>query len=295
MTYRLRGQAQSGAVIPHQELPGYLAAEKATRDQLAKDPKTSPEGLKALDNVIAIHQANLDYLDSHASGVQAKNKQAELDVTNSPANQAAAATAAAGKKQAELDVENSPTNQAAAARLAGQKTTAETNAKNAVGGQMFVGTDKTGNQIAGTSDDLTAAGATGISKLDADSGKKVITARQLISPDGLFSQIKQDMLNLKAKGKLGSSMEARFNDALLQKAGSDPDYAPLFVHTHLLSTALMQAHVGSRGSSDMMGEFQKLADSGKMNADTLRSALGAEFNYVAEKAMLPKKQPTGGQ
>jgi hypothetical protein len=32
-----------------------------------------------------------------------------------------------------------------------------------------------------------------------------------------------------------------------------------------------------------------------MNAPTLRSALGAEYNYVKEKAMLPKKQPTGGQ
>jgi hypothetical protein len=85
----------------------------------------------------------------------------------------------------------------------------------------------------------------------------------LISPEGLFAQISQDMRNLDAKGKMGSSATARFNDAMLQKGGTDPDYAPLFVHTHLLSTALMQAHVGSRGSSDMMEEFKKLADAGK--------------------------------
>jgi hypothetical protein len=134
-----------------------------------------------------------------------------------------------------------------------------------------------------------------VTKLDADTGKKVITARQLISPQGLFGLISQDMKTLKASGKLGSSAEARINDALLQKAGADPDYAPLFVHTHLLSTALMQAHVGSRGSSDMMEEFHKLANAGKMNADTLRSALSAEYNYVHEKAMLPKAPPSGGQ
>jgi hypothetical protein len=34
---------------------------------------------------------------------------------------------------------------------------------------------------------------------------------------------------------------------MLKKAGADADYAPLFVHTHLLATALMQAHVGSKG------------------------------------------------
>jgi hypothetical protein len=97
------------------------------------------------------------------------------------------------------------------------------------------------------------------------------------------------MRALDAKGKMGSSATSRINDALLSKAGSDPDYAPLFVHTHLLATALMQAHVGSRGSSDMMEEFKSLANSGKMNAATLRSALGAEYNYVHEKAMLPQK------
>lgn len=43
----------------------------------------------------------------------------------------------------------------------------------------------------------------------------------------------------------------------------------------------------------MMEEFKSLANAGKFNSDTLRSALGAEYNYVHEKAMLPKKQ--GGQ
>jgi hypothetical protein len=288
LTNKLHGYDIKGAPINHQDLPGAIGALQAQRDQLAKNG-ASPEQLKAVDNTLGIYKANLDSLDAHAAGIKAKSKQAELDVENSPENVAAAGNKAAKVKQAQLDVANSPSNQAAAAAGAGAKSAAETEAKNKVSGQMFVGTDKTGNQIAGTADDLNAAGATGVTKLDADTGKKVVTARQLTSPEGLFAQIRQDMDALDAKGKLGSSASARLHDALLQKAGSDPDYAPLFVHTHLLSTALMQAHVGSRGSGDMMEEFKKLADAGKMNSSTLRSALGAEYNYVHEKAMLPKK------
>jgi hypothetical protein len=288
LTNKLHGYDIKGAPINHQDLPGAIGALQAQRDQLAKNG-ASPEQLKAVDNTLAIYKANLDALDAHAAGIKAKQKQAELDVANSPENQAAAARGAAQNKQAELDVINSPKNQAAQVSLAGKKSAAETEAKNKAGGQMFSGTDKDGNVVAGTSDELAQAGVANLTKLDADDQKKVIIARQLISPDGLFAQIHQDMLNLKAKGKLGSSMTARLNDALLNKAGADPDYAPLSVHTHLLATALMQAHVGSRGSGDMMEEFKNLAASGKMNMDTLRSALGAEYNYVHEKAMLPKK------
>lgn len=288
LTNKLHGYDIAGKPINHEDLPGAIGALQSQRDQLEKNG-ASPQQLKAVDNTLGIYKANLDSLDAHAAGIKAKSKQAELDIENSPENVAAAGKKAAGVEQAKLNVTNAPANQAAAASGAAQKSAAETEAKNKVSGQMFVGTDKAGNQVAGTADDLGAAGATGVSKLDADTGKKVVTARQLISPEGLFSQIRQDMDNLDKKGKMGSSMTARFNDALLQKAGSDPDYAPLFVHTHLLSTALMQAHVGSKGSEGMMEEFGKLANAGKMSASTLRSALGAEYNYVHEKAMLPKK------
>lgn len=290
LTNKIHGYDIAGNPIKHDDLQTAIGTAQANRDQLAKNGAT-PQQLQAIDNMIGIYKANLNALDEHAESVRKTQKQGDLDLDNSPANVQAAANKAGQVEQAKLNVTNLPANQAAAAR----GEAAKTDAKNQVSTNMFSGSDANGNQVAGTMQQLQDAGITGVTKLDADTGKKVITARQLISPDGLFSLIKQDMLNLKAKGKLGSSMEARFNDALLQKAGADPDYAPLFVHTHLLSTALMQAHVGSRGSSDMMGEFQKLANAGKMDADTLRSALGAEFNYVAEKAMLPKKQPTGGQ
>jgi hypothetical protein len=94
---------------------------------------------------------------------------------------------------------------------------------------MYVGSATDGTQIAGTASDLQAAGASGVTKLDADTGKKVITARQLISRQGLFGLISQDRKSLQASGKLGSSAEARITDASLQKAGADPDHAPLFV------------------------------------------------------------------
>jgi hypothetical protein len=288
LTNKIHGFDINGEPLKHDDLPTYISTTQTQRDAMAKNG-ASDNQLKTLDNMLGIYKANLGALDSHAATVKQQSQQATNNANNSPESIAGDAAKAKGVKQAQLDVENSPTNQAAAAKGAAAKSAAEQTAKDAASKNMFVGTDEAGNQIAGTSDDLTKASAQGVTKLDADTGKKVITARQLISPAGLFSQIRQDMDNLDKAGKMGSSATARFNDAMLSKAGADPDYAPLFVHTHLLSTALMQAHVGSRGSSDMMEEFQKLANSGKMNAATLRSALGAEYNYVHEKAMLPKK------
>lgn len=266
---------RTGENYKHDELPGALGSLQAQRDNMVKNGASDSQ-LKALDNAIGYQKAQLSALDSHTASV----KQKDIDMQTAGAVQ---------KKQAELDIENSPKNQAAAARGAAAKTAAEQEAKNASGGSLMVGTDKDGNQVAGTADELTKVGASGVTKLSSDTGTKVITARQLISPEGLFSQIRKDMDALDAKGKLGSAATARFNEALLSKAGSDPDFAPLLTHTHLLATALMQAHVGSKGSENMMEEFKNLANAGKMSSSTLRSALGAEYNYVHEKAMLPKK------
>jgi hypothetical protein len=285
LTNKINGFGLDGTPIKHDILPEFISAAQVQRDNLAKNGGT-PQQLKTLDNVLAIYKANLDALDTHAAGVKQQTKTAELAAENSPE-----AIAGAAKKAAAVSGATLPDK----LKVAQAKADIATATKTANDKNMYVGSDANGTQIAGTADDLKAAGASGITKLDADSGKKVITARQLVSPEGLFALIKQDMLNLDAKGKMGSSATARFNDALLQKAGSDPDYAPLFVHTHLLATALMQAHVGSKGSTDMMEEFKSLANSGKMSAATLRSSLGAEYNYVKEKAMLPKKQAAGGQ
>lgn len=248
---KLQGFGPDGEPYTADKLPALIASNKARRDELAKSGAPQPQ-LDALDGIVAKQSAQLK-ADRDASD-QAAEKASKRKI----AEQKASIDEKADTKPAKADT------------------------------QMYVGTDEDGNQIAGTKDEL--GSAKGVTKLDSDTGKKVVTARQLVSPDGLFSQINKDMRDLDAKGKMGSAAEARFHDALLGKAGSDPDFAPLFVHTHLLSTALMQAHVGSKGSSDMMEEFKKLADAGKMSAATLRSALSAEYSYVHEKAMLPKKK-----
>jgi hypothetical protein len=289
LTHTQQGYGVDGTPINHDILPQKIAALQSQRAAIAAKGGSSDDQLKALDGTLGILQANQKALDDHAAGVKQQSKQAELDAENSPQSITGAAKKAGAIANAELPAKQALQDNAAGNKAANAKPDA----------QMYVGTDATGNQIAGTGDDLKAAGASGVTKLGADQSNKVITARQLVSPEGLFAQVKQDMLNLDAKGKMGSAATSRFNDAMLSKAGSDPDYAPLFVHTHLLATALMQAHVGSRGSENMMDEFKSLASAGKMSAPTLRSALGAEYNYVKEKAMLPKKQASqangGGQ
>jgi len=66
LTDRLQGFGTDGNPIKHGDLPGVIGAEQAQRDQLAKNGAT-PDQLKALDNTIAIHQANLKALDDHAN------------------------------------------------------------------------------------------------------------------------------------------------------------------------------------------------------------------------------------
>lgn len=153
---------------------------------------------------------------------------------------------------------------------------------------MYVGTDATGNQIAGTSDDLKTAGAQGVTKLDSDTGKKVVGARELISPDGLFNAVAQNVKTLTANGKIGTAA-SRWNDFMAGKVGEgDPDFQALRTNMGLLATKLMQVHVGARGSHEMLEHFQNLADYRIADASTLGSALKSEYRYVHGVAMLPK-------
>lgn len=56
----------------------------------------------------------------------------------------------------------------------------------------------------------------------------------------------------------------------------------------------MQPHVGARGGEALMEHFEDIANAGKMSKDTLGAALGAEQQYVEEKAMRPVKAGGGG-
>jgi hypothetical protein len=145
LTNKLHGYDIAGGAPKHDDLPGMIGAAQAQRDTLAKNGAT-PQQLQALDNMIGIYKANLDALDTHAENVRKQNRQADLDVENSPANVAASNAKAAGAKQAQLNVENSPANQAAAAR----GEAAKTEAKNAVGGLNSVAFDPNYQNADGT-------------------------------------------------------------------------------------------------------------------------------------------------
>ena len=171
-------------------------------------------------------------------------------------------------------------------------------------GSLLGGTDSDGNQVAGTQPELQAANVKNYVKLGQAEADKVNTARQLTSPSGLFALANRDLAQFKP-GEL-EGLAPRWNEFLSGTVGAaDPRYVALRTHVNgLLSTALMQAHVGARGSGQMMEHFQDIANAGKMSAPTLQAALNAEREYVAEKAMRPKTgfgpgssevlNPTGG-
>lgn len=152
---------------------------------------------------------------------------------------------------------------------------------------MHFGSLPDGSQVAGTPEQLASWGAKGTTKMPADEVKKVLVARQAVAPDGLFASVQKDLATLQKSGKLGV-LASRWSDFMAGKAGSDPEFAALRTHMGLLATALMQAHVGSRGSKEMLDHFKSLADYRISDGATLGSALNAEFSYVREKAMMPK-------
>jgi hypothetical protein len=152
---------------------------------------------------------------------------------------------------------------------------------------MVVGTDSEGRQVAGTPSELQSAGVQQYVKLGSAEADKVNTARQLTSTGGLFDLVEKDLAKFKP-GEL-DPLNSRLQEFLTGKWGSgDPRYVALRTHLNgLLGTAMMQAHVGSRGGERIMEHFEDIAKAGKMDADTIKAALAAEKQYVEEKAMRP--------
>jgi hypothetical protein len=108
--------------------------------------------------------------------------------------------------------------------------------------------------------------------------------------------IMQLVNKLDKEGKLGV-VASRYNEFMAGKYGSsDPDVSALRAKMGLSTTLLMQAHVGNRGSSQMLEHFEDLANQKKLDGPTLKAALGSEINYVQDRAMDPNppdysKQP----
>lgn len=151
---------------------------------------------------------------------------------------------------------------------------------------MSTGTSPDGRQVAGTPEELRAAGVTNLTKMEASDASKVSVARQLTGPGGLFDLINQDLAQFKP-GEL-SVLNARSKEFMAGTVGSgDKRFVNLRTHVDLLKTALMQAHVGSKGGEGFMEDFGNLANAKKMDSDTLGAAVAAEKKYVMEKAMRP--------
>jgi hypothetical protein len=99
--------------------------------------------------------------------------------------------------------------------------------------------------------------------------------------------ISQLIDRLDNEGKLGP-IASRWNEFLAGKYGSgDADVSALRAKMGLSTTLLMQAHVGNRGSAQMLEHFEDLANQKKLDGPTLKAAFGAEINYVKERAMDP--------
>jgi hypothetical protein len=178
--------------------------------------------------------------------------------------------------------EQSTRDVAKAAAIAG----ARADVKNT--GALMMGSLADGRQIAGTEDELKAAGAKTITKLPASESGKVIVARQMVAPDGLFHNVSEDIKELEKTNQIGVAA-SRWADFMSGKVGNGPEFAKLRADMGLLATALMQAHVGSRGSDAMREHFLHLADYRVADAPTLKGALSREFKYVMEKAAYPPK------
>jgi hypothetical protein len=92
---------------------------------------------------------------------------------------------------------------------------------------------------------------------------------------------------LDAEGKLGP-VASRWNEFMAGKVGAgDPEISALRTKMGLSTTLLQQAHVGNRGSSQMLEHFEDLANQKKLDGPTLKASLGAEVNYVTDRAMDP--------
>lgn len=128
LTNLIHGFDIKGEPIKHDDLPTYISTTQTQRDAMASKGASDAQ-LKTLDNILGIYKANLNALDTHAASVKQSDAQATaagtLAAQTSPDAIKAEQNKAAGVKQAQLDVENSPANQAAAARGAAQKSAAE--------------------------------------------------------------------------------------------------------------------------------------------------------------------------
>lgn len=157
---------------------------------------------------------------------------------------------------------------------------------------MLEGTLPDGTQVAGNPSEMSSFGITNTSKMDASEAQRVRAGRLLIAPNGLFNAISKDVATLQSKGQL-DAIANHWHEYLAGKYNTNPDFQALRTDMGLAKTLLMQAHVGLRGSAEMLDHFGSLADYKVSDGPTLKAALAHEWNYVHERAMYhPSADPT---
>jgi hypothetical protein len=171
---------------------------------------------------------------------------------------------------------------------------------------------KSGNQVLVPYSQAQQMGLQNPLKADDDMVNKAYAARHWLTlatkpaPAGADPQdmsIQQLVDKLDKDGKLGA-VASRWNEFMTGKVGAgDPYVSALRTKMGLSSTLLMQAHVGSRGSSEMLEHFEDLANQKKLDGPTLKAAIGSEISYVRDRSMDPNPPnysatggatPTGG-
>ena len=170
--------------------------------------------------------------------------------------------------------------------------------------QAVVGNDpKTGRSVMVPMGQAQQMGLTDAMKAPEDTINKALAARHWLTlaqkqapadakPEEMGIQQLIDKLD--ADGKLGP-LASRWNEFMSGKFGAgDPDYSALRTKMGLSTTLLMQAHVGSRGSSQMLEHFEDLANAKKLDGPTLKTSVGSEVDYVKDRAMDPNP-PTYSQ
>jgi hypothetical protein len=157
---------------------------------------------------------------------------------------------------------------------------------------MLEGTLSDGTQVAGNPSELQSWGVSNATKMDASEAQRVRAGRLLIAPNGLFNAISKDVATLQQKGQL-DAIANHWREYLAGKYNTNPDFQGLRTDMGLAKTLLMQAHVGLRGSAEMLDHFGSLADYKVSDGPTLKAALAHEWNYVHERAMYhPSADPT---
>ena len=172
--------------------------------------------------------------------------------------------------------------------------------EDAKGRKWVMGTDASGNMVAGPVSQLQSAGIQNLAELGAPEVKDIMNARHTINiatkvgdpskPETMGTLQLIDSLD--KDGKLGA-LASRYNKFVTTGVGASPGDDPRIVtlidKNMLQDTGAMLAHFGASGgrSPQMLQHFLDLSNAGKMDGVTLRAGTKAVVDYMKDRAMMP--------